>query len=67
MLELKDTQIDVDYNSEPVYYCKKCLSLRVMTFEDGFDYCDECGSTDIATAHIDSWKELYKNKYGKEF
>lgn len=54
-----------DYNSEPVYYCTKCLSLRVMAFE-GEDYCDACGSTNINTTDIESWREMYKNKYGKE-
>lgn len=55
-----------DYNSEPVYYCMHCLSLKIMIVNN-FDYCDTCGSTDIAITDIDSWREMYKNKYGKEF
>lgn len=55
-----------DYNSEPVHYCKKCLSLKIMAFDNN-DYCDICGSTDIETVDIESWREMYRNKYGKEF
>lgn len=35
------------YNSEPIYYCPRCLSLKIMRVPgvDGLDYCDECGST----------------------
>ena len=70
MQALKITEEDVstinDYNSEPVYYCNKCLSLKIMSFGNN-DYCDDCGNTDIETTDIESWKKLYKNKYGKEF
>ena len=70
MQALKTTEEDMltieDYNSEPVYYCKKCLSLKIMEFDNN-DYCDICGSTDIETTDIESWREMYKNKYGKEF
>lgn len=55
-----------NYNSEPVHYCNKCFSLRIMAFDNN-DYCDICGSTDIETTNIESWREMYKNKYGKEF
>lgn len=68
MLDLKDTQFnEEDYNSEPVFYCKKCLSLKIMAFDESSDYCDACGSTDIGTAHIEEWKYMYKSKYGREF
>lgn len=58
-----------DYNSEPVLYCKTCLSLRIKSvycIEDS-DYCDECGSTDIGKASIEEWEGLYKNKYGHKY
>lgn len=54
-----------DYNSIPVAYCKNCLSLKIVILEDNIDYCDECGSTNIDSTDIESWKEIYKKKYGK--
>lgn len=70
MQELKTTEESIltteDYNSEPVHYCKKCLSLKIMAF-DNSDYCDICGNTDIETTDIESWKKIYKDTYGKEF
>lgn len=53
-----------DYNSEPVLYCKNCLSLKILAFDDN-DYCDQCGSTEIESTDIKTWEELYKKKYGK--
>lgn len=58
-----------DYNSEPVYYCKSCLSLRIMTvpgLEDA-EFCDECNSTDIGKCSIEEWKALWKKKYGFDY
>lgn len=70
MQVLRNTETDIsmteDYNLEPVYYCKKCLSLRIMALDDS-DYCDICGSTDVEVANINNWNQLYKDKYGKEF
>lgn len=54
------------YNEEPVFYCNHCLSLKVrhvVGMEDS-EYCDECGSTDIAQASIEEWEKLYEKKYG---
>jgi len=56
-----------DYNNEPVYYCKECLSLRIMEFTNNISFCDRCGSTDIDTCHIDEWKKLYREKYGRDY
>lgn len=58
-----------DYNDEPVYYCKNCLSLRIKSVFTGLnlDYCDECGGTIIEQAHIDKWRELYKERYGFDY
>lgn len=58
----EETKVKTDYNKEPVYYCIHCLSLKIMKEED-FDYCDECGSTDIAQTSIENWEKLYKEKY----
>ena len=65
MEEFKDLTIN-DYNDEPVHYCKNCLSLRVKIV-GGFDFCDECGSTNIETTHIDNWDKLYQERYGESF
>ena len=57
-----------DYNSEPVYYCKHCLSLKIR--DAGLPellYCDECGSANIETASIEEWENLFKAKHGFKF
>lgn len=58
-----------EYNSIPVLYCKKCLSLKVMNLVgmEDFDYCDECGSTDIEQTDIETWRNLYKERYGFDY
>lgn len=64
---IKEPLSKEDYNSIPVAYCKNCLSLRIRVLTEDIDYCDKCGSTEIDSTHIESWKEMYKNKYGKPF
>lgn len=58
-----------EYNEEPVFYCKNCLSLKIKTVQvdSNLDYCDECGSTDIAQTNIEEWRDIYKNRYGTDF
>lgn len=58
-----------DYNDEPVYYCKSCLSLGIKTVTLGLDldYCKDCGSTDIGQTHIEEWQKSYRNKYGFDY
>ena len=53
-------RMEEDFNKENVFYCKKCLSLRIKTVPSmkGLDYCDDCGSTDIVETDIDNWREL---------
>lgn len=57
------------YNSEPVFYCKHCLSLKVLGVEyiDDAEYCDECGSTNIEKTTIEEWEKLYKGRYGVKY
>ena len=55
-----------DYNNEPVYYCKHCLSLKIKVV-GGYDFCDDCGSTAITTDSIENWEKLYEERYGKKF
>lgn len=63
----KDTLTIDDYNSIPVYFCRNCLSLKIRVMGEYSEYCDDCGSTEIETTDIESWREMYKNKYGKDF
>lgn len=64
-----DNTCKEQYNDEPVFYCKSCLSLKVKTVVVGsdLDFCDECGSTDIGQAHIEEWRRLYKEGYGFDY
>lgn len=57
------------YDDEPVFYCRRCLSLNIreMPFTDGQCYCGECGTADIDSAGIEEWKEMYRKKYGHDF
>lgn len=66
MEELNEKYTIDDYNDEPVYYCKNCLSLRIKIV-GGYDFCDECGCTDIKTAHISDWEKLYEERNGHMF
>lgn len=65
MEEFENLTIE-DYNNEPVYYCTQCLSLKIKIV-GGFNFCDDCGSTSIATAHIEDWENQYKERYGETF
>lgn len=58
-----------EYEDDPVYYCKRCLSLKIrqMPILENQDYCDECGSTEIETTQIETWCKMYKEKYGHDF
>lgn len=31
------------------------------------DFCDECGSTDIVSSHIEEWRKKYKERYGFDY
>ena len=56
-----------EFNKEPVFYCTKCLSLKIKSLNEDIDYCDDCGSTDIETTDIYTWEKMYKERFGKEF
>ncbi len=58
-----------NYNKEPVFYCRHCLSLKIKSVPSmtELDYCDECGTTDIGQTDIESWRTLYKNRYGIDY
>lgn len=52
-----------DYNAEPVFYCKHCLSLNIRILNENLDFCDDCGNTVMEVTDIESWEKLYKEKY----
>lgn len=57
-----------EYNKEPVYFCSKCLSLRVLTIGKTEEcYCDSCGSMKINSSSFQEWEDKYINKYGHKY
>lgn len=56
-----------DYNEEPVYYCPRCLSLKIKSDIADYCYCDDCGSTSVDEISIDEWEKLYEDRYGKKY
>lgn len=58
-----------EYNAEPVFYCRRCLSLKVRDVKhlDNSEYCDECGSTDVEQTSIENWDAMYVKKYGHHY
>ena len=63
----RDMLTTEDYNAVPVYYYKNCLSLKIRVLGEYSEYCDDCGNTDIELTDIESWKKMYRDKYGKDF
>lgn len=58
-----------NYNEEPVFYCKSCLSLKIRSvpnMEDS-EFCDECSSTDIGQCSIEEWEKMYIERYGHRY
>ena len=58
-----------NYNDEPVFYCKSCLSLKIRSIPSmkELEYCDECSSTDIGQCSIQQWEQMYKERYGHSY
>ena len=57
------------YDDEPVYYCKRCLSLKVCQMPMVTDqcYCEDCGTVDIGETSFEEWDEMYVEKYGHHY
>jgi hypothetical protein len=66
MEELKESYSIEEYNDEPVFFCEHCLSLKIKIV-GGYDFCDDCGSTAVQTAHIEDWEKMYQQRYGRKF
>jgi len=62
-----DSLTRAEFNREPVFFCKHCLSLNVQQDEFAGDYCADCGKTDIRELTLSQWEQLYKDKYGYKF
>lgn len=60
---------EINYNDEPVFYCKSCLSLKIRSIPsmNESEYCDECSSTDIGQCNIKEWEQMYKERYGHSY
>lgn len=57
---------NIDYNSIPVFYCKHCLSLKII--DGGYiDYCDNCGSTDVDEASLEEYDAMHKQRFGTTY
>jgi predicted RNA-binding protein with PUA domain len=54
-----------EYNDIPVFFCEDCLSLTILKMDD-YNYCKDCGSTNVKLTMIDDWEKRYKQKYGKK-
>ena len=57
------------YEDEPVYYCKRCLSLNIrqVPMMPELSYCDDCGAVDIGEASFEEWDEMHVEKYSCHF
>ena len=49
------------YDSIPVFYCKKCLSLAIKYSDLGIPYCLDCGSGIQGRTLISLWQEMVNN------
>lgn len=57
-----------NYNEEPVTYCSKCYSLKIIHEEAIHSYCcGDCGCSDLKSSSIEEWEKLFKNRYGHKF
>lgn len=50
------------YNEEPVFYCRKCKSLKILGV-DHVLYCGDCGSTEIDKSLIQEWEKIKNSKH----
>lgn len=67
MTKLKSQMSKQEYNDIPVFYCKECLSLKILNLEGEGDFCDDCGCTHITTSHIQEWEKLFEEKYNIKY
>ena len=56
-----------EYDNEPVWFCRDCLSLKIIKIDDKQCFCDICGNMNISETDIKTWQKLYENKYKHKF
>lgn len=68
-LPTKTEKSPSEYDNIPVFYCKTCLSLKVIRVAgmDDAAFCDDCSSTDIGECSIEEWRAMYKERYGFDY
>jgi hypothetical protein len=60
--------MDSSYDSEPVYFCRNCLSLNIKELADiKLDMCGECGNLEIEESTFKEWNELYIKEKGEKY
>jgi hypothetical protein len=57
-----------EYDLEPVVFCTRCYSLRIV-YEPAIDAdcCGDCGCSDTAETTIENWEKLYEKRYGHKY
>lgn len=51
------------YEDEPVFYCSKCTSLRILSIVGtNICYCDKCGSTEVVEGNIKDWEKKVEER-----
>lgn len=55
------------WDSNPVYYCTECLSLAISGEIEGCEYCQKCGSPEIAQDNIQHWEDKYIKRFGHKY
>lgn len=65
------TMTKEEYNEEPLFYCTRCMSLYIISENDGKDlYCASCGRKHSHPKYIDiitnihKWTKLYIERKG---
>jgi len=61
--EYSPSQINTEYNDEPVLWCNRCLSLSILSLNSTVKgcpntYCEHCLSTNISEGSIFEWLAL---------
>lgn len=54
---------NINFDDEPVHYCKYCLSLDNPETIDDTEYCKYCGSTEFEDSLIEEWENKFEAKY----
>lgn len=57
-------KVDVSsrYDDEPVYYCRRCLSLNIQTRPGLGDYCAKCGGASVGVTDIASHEKMMADR-----